>query len=96
MIKRLSLLSLAIAASAAEPAPKPIFESPSLTAKTSQRLTEIKADLKGAKELYLVVSDEGGNSCDWSDWLEPRLIMADGSSKDLTSLTWKSAKAGSG
>ncbi len=54
------------------------------------------APLNGAKELFLVVSDEGDKSCDWADWLEPKLIMADGGTKDLTTLKWKSAKAGSG
>ncbi len=54
------------------------------------------APLKGAKELYLLVSDEGAKSCDWADWIEPRLVMADGSVKDLTTLKWKSASAGSG
>lgn len=97
MIRSL-LLSFCItaAAVAAEPAPKPVFETPPMTALSKQRLEEVNADLRGAKELYLVVSDEGANSCDWSDWLEPRLIMADGSIKDLTTLAWKSAKAGSG
>ena len=97
MIRRLLLSScLASAAIAADLSPKPVFESPSLTARSKLRMAEAKADLKGAKELYLVVSDEGSNSCDWSDWLEPKLIMADGSTKDLTALKWKSAKAGSG
>ncbi|MDB6116721.1 MAG: putative rane-bound dehydrogenase domain protein, partial [Verrucomicrobiaceae bacterium] len=92
----LLFLCLTAAAIAAEPASKPVFESSSLSAKCKQRLAEVKADLKGAKELYLVVSDEGANSCDWADWLEPKLIMADGSIKELTTLAWKSAKAGSG
>ena len=77
-------------------ATKPAFETPLMTAKTQPRILEVDAPIKGAKELYLVVSDEGSPSCDWSDWLEPKLIMADGTTKDLTTLKWKSAKSGSG
>ena len=33
---------------------------------------EIKADLTGAKKLYLVVTDGGdGFACDWSNWVNP-------------------------
>src|SRR4051812_19304774 len=75
---------------------KPAFETTLMTSKTSPRILDVDAPLKGAKELYLVVSEEDGISCDWSDWLEPKLIMADGTVTDLTTLTWKSAKSGSG
>ncbi len=61
-----------------------------------KRLGEIKASLKGAKELYLVVEEAGENSFDWADWIEPTLIMADGSKKDLTELKWRSAESGWG
>ncbi len=89
-------LSTLLVVSSAHAGPKPVAETPLLTSKTTPRLVELEAPLKGAKELYLVVTDEGGNSCDWSDWVEPKLIMADGTAKDLTSLKWKSAEAGSG
>ena len=75
---------------------KPIFESPVLKATTKDRLVKIDVPLKDAKELYLVVSSEGSISCDWSDWLEPQLVMANGTTTDLTALKWKSAKAGFG
>ena len=88
-------LALGAVASAAD-AVKPVAETPLMTSKTMPRIFDVDAPLKGAKELWLVVSDEGSPSCDWSDWLEPKLIMADGSVKDLTKLAWKSAKAGSG
>ena len=57
----------------------------------------IDVDIAGAKKLWLVVTD-GGNSfsCDWSDWLEPKLIRADGSAVNLTSLKWVSATTGWG
>jgi putative membrane-bound dehydrogenase-like protein len=57
----------------------------------------VDADLKGAKNLYLVVTDGGnGLSCDWADWVEPQLIKADGSKVKLTDRKWKSATAGWG
>ena len=57
----------------------------------------IRADIKGAKELHLVISDGGdGFACDWADWIEPTLIKADGSKVKLTSLKWKTAVSGHG
>lgn len=81
---------------AAAAAVKPAFESPVLTSATKPRLVEIDVALVNAKELYLAVSDEGDISCDWADWIEPKLVLADGSTKDLTLLTWKSAVTGYG
>ncbi len=75
---------------------KPVFETPALTSTSKPRLVAIDVPLKDAKELYLVVSDEGSKSCDWSNWIEPKLIMADGSVKDLTTLKWKGDDAGFG
>ena len=89
------ILLLALAATAAA-APKPVYESPALTSTSKPRLVEVDVALKGAKELYLVVSDEGADSCDWSDWVEPKLVMSDGSVRDLTTLKWKSAKSAHG
>ncbi|MFC5456917.1 PVC-type heme-binding CxxCH protein [Prosthecobacter fluviatilis] len=92
----LILLALLGSASCALAA-SPVFESPKLTtAANSPRLVKVDASLKGAKELYLVVSDEDGISCDWADWIEPKLVMADGSTQDLTKLKWKAASQGSG
>jgi putative membrane-bound dehydrogenase-like protein len=57
----------------------------------------VDVDISGAKKLWLVVTDAGdGYSCDWADWIEPKLIRADGSAILVTSLTWKSATAGWG
>lgn len=75
---------------------KAVYESPVLTSTTKPQLVEVDAELKDAKELHLVVSSEGEISCDWADWIEPQLVMADGSTKDLTTLQWASAKAGHG
>jgi len=93
--RHLTLLALLASASCAVAA-APVFESPRLTTASASRLVKVDASLKGAKELYLVVSDEDGISCDWADWLDPKLIMADGSTKDLTKLPWKAASQGSG
>ena len=74
-----------------EPA-KPVAESPVMKADTA-RLHEIKARIEGAKELYLVVTDEGDMSHDWANWIEPTLHFKDGSTKKLTDLTWASAQS---
>lgn len=54
-------------------------------------------DINGAKKLFLVVTDGGdGYTFDWSDWVEPKLIRADGSALDLTQMKWKSGTTGYG
>lgn len=59
-------------------------------------LVAIDVDLKGAKELVLVVTDGGnGPSCDHADWIEPKLISSTGEMK-LTELKWKSVNASYG
>jgi len=96
-MKSRPLIFLALLGSAAcAVAATPVFESPKVTTASTTRLVKVDVSLKGGKELYLVVSDEDGISCDWADWLEPKLIMADGTSKDLTKLPWKAATQGSG
>ena len=87
----LALLSFAAGVSAAEP--KPVAESPVMLAKDKQRLVDFTAELKGAKELYLLVSDLGANACDWSDWIEPEVVLEDGTVVDLTKLKWKEAES---
>ena len=84
----------ALAASAQQV--KPVFETPVLDAKSQPRLVPVSADIPDAKELYLVVSDEGGLACDWANWIAPKLVMKDGSVRDLTGLDWKEAKSGWG
>lgn len=57
----------------------------------------IDVELKGAKDLWLVVTDGGdGYRADWANWAEPELVKADGSKMKLTELKWKSATAGWG
>ncbi|MBL9117749.1 MAG: NPCBM/NEW2 domain-containing protein [Verrucomicrobiaceae bacterium] len=75
-------------------APKPLFQSKLITSSTPGLGIEIDVDLQGAEELYLVVTDGGnGFACDWADWAEPRLVMADGTEKKLTEVEWKSAQS---
>ena len=76
---------------------KPLFASKVITAQTPGQSIEVSADLKGAKELHLYVSDAGnGYSCDWADWVDPRLVDASGKETKLTSMKWKYASAGWG
>lgn len=88
----LALVSVA----AGDPKVEPVTETSVLTSKTKPQLAALEADITDAKELHLVVSDEGGNSCDWADWIEPELVMTDGSVRDLTGLKWEAAKTGYG
>ncbi|MBM3868850.1 MAG: dehydrogenase, partial [Verrucomicrobia bacterium] len=87
----LALLALAVPAVAADP--KPVAESPILLAKDKQRLVDFSAELNGSKELYLMVADLGQNACDWADWIEPEVVLADGTVLDLTKLKWKDAES---
>jgi hypothetical protein len=87
----LALLGFAALTSAA--APKPVVESPSMFAKDKNRLVELTADLNGSKQLFLMVAELDGNACDWSDWIEPEVVLADGTVVDLTKLKWKEAES---
>eukprot|EP01031_Cornospumella_fuschlensis_P014515 gene14515-17723_t len=91
------LLLLFVLPMAAMAAPVPLFKSPVITSATPEHAVAIDVDLKGAKELYLVVTDGGdGFASDWADWAEPRLVMEDGSEKKLTEVEWKHTQAGFG
>lgn len=75
---------------------KPAFSSNVVDANTKGGMIDISADIKGAKQLHLVVSDSGdGFGCDWADWVEPKLVGPSGEKK-LTDLKWKSAVSGFG
>ena len=74
----------------------PKFESPIVTARTPGHAVEVKADLNGAKRLYLVVTDGGDSfATDWADWVEPKLVGPQGEKK-LTDLKWVKAESGWG
>jgi putative membrane-bound dehydrogenase-like protein len=93
----LAALFLAFGTSAALAAdPKPLFDSKTISTETPGHGVNIDVDLKGAKELWLVVTDAGdGIGCDWADWAEPRLVGPSGETK-LTALKWKAATTGFG
>lgn len=67
-----------------------------ITHKTPEISADISANIKGKKDIFLVVDSVGAHTCDWADWAEPRLIDADGKMTKLTDLKWKSASAGWG
>lgn len=70
---------------------KPLFKSEVVTAATKDRGVPVEVDIKGRKELYLVVNDAGdGFGCDWAAWVEPKLVGPAGEKK-LTELKWKFA-----
>ncbi|MEX1225101.1 MAG: PVC-type heme-binding CxxCH protein, partial [Pirellulales bacterium] len=84
------MLTTSLYCHAASAAPKPIFQSKTVSEQTTAGVA-IDVDIRGAKELYLVVTDAGdGFSCDWANWAEPRLVGPDGERK-LTDMKWKSA-----
>ena len=87
----LALLVLVVPVAAADP--KPVAESPILLAKDKQRLVDFSAELNGAKELYLMVAELDGNACDWANWVEPEVVLMDGTVLDLTKLKWMSAES---
>ncbi len=80
----------------AQEAAKPVVESPVLTSTSKPRIVELRAELGGARELHLQVDDLNGNSCDWADWIDPVLVMKDGTRRSLTELKWSAARSGSG
>ena len=65
----------------------PRFVTPIVT--KARPTATIRTDIRGAKELYLIVNDGGnGKSCDHADWISPKLIGDQGELK-LTELRWK-------
>lgn len=76
--------------------PKPLYQSPEIDGGTKPRLHAIDIPVKGLKELHLIVSDEGNDNCDWADWIEPQVVMKDGTVRSLTDGPWKSAQTSHG
>ena len=63
------------------------FASEVITKETPGHQVSVEIDITGATQLFLEVSDGGdGSGHDWADWIEPRLIAADGKEKRLTEL----------
>ncbi len=98
-LKRDIALSARIAGSGApaDPKAKPIYESPVLTTAAKSRFVEMDVELPAnTTKLYLTVSNEGNNSCDWSDWIDPVVTLADGSTKSVTEMKWRQIVTGYG
>lgn len=76
-----------------EPGVKPLYTSPVINKRTPGHAVTIDVTLpEGTRDLYLVVDDAGDSfAFDWSDWAEPRLILADGKEVKLIDLDWKEA-----
>ena len=70
--------------------PEPLYKSRLLKSGDEERLIPIEVDLK-KRDLYLIVSSDGNASHDWSSWIEPEIIMKDGTTLDLTTLRWRTA-----
>jgi putative membrane-bound dehydrogenase-like protein len=57
----------------------------------------VDVDISGAKKIWLIVTDGGDHyNCDWADWIEPKLIRADGSAVFLTNFSPKVSSTGWG
>ncbi len=70
-----------------------IYASPVMKASSSKHQIDVSVDIKGVKKLYLVATDGGdGFSCDWADWINPRLKKGD-QELSLLKLDWTSATA---
>jgi putative membrane-bound dehydrogenase-like protein len=97
MHPRILLASAAVLVSLPAFAAPKIVEPIAKTAIISKQPARLHADLKGARQLFLVVTDGGdGIMADWADWMEPVLLKADGSKIKLTELKPKSAQVGFG
>lgn len=80
-----------------DPKAKAFYESPVLTTASKSRYVDINVELpKRLKQIFLTVSNEGNNSCDWADWIEPVFVMADGSEQSLTKIPFKQVVRGYG
>ena len=80
-----------------DPRAKPIYESAVLNTSSKSRFVEIDVELpKKTKRVYLTVSNEGSNSCDWADWIEPVFVLVDGSEVSLTKLKFNQVVRGYG
>jgi putative heme-binding domain-containing protein len=73
------------------PSRTPLFTSGVMGRRSKKK--DVDVDITGAKRLWLIVTDAGnGYSCDWADWVRPRLV-GDGKEAFLTDLDWSSAEA---
>ena len=90
LLSVLSLIPASVYAEALGP-DKAIFKSKRLTFESKKKTVEVDVNIKGVKQLYLVVSNGGdGMAFDHANWVNPVLVGPSGEKK-LTDLKWKSA-----
>ena len=84
------------------PDQKPILQNSALrssrllTCKAGEQSTRLSVSIKGARKMYLVVTDGGdGNHWDHGDWIEPKLTGKNGT-LNVTELKWINASSGWG
>ncbi|MCM8539280.1 MAG: NPCBM/NEW2 domain-containing protein, partial [Lentisphaeraceae bacterium] len=89
--KKIAFIILAVFSLSVLSQDKPLYQSPKLTEKSKVRTVNIDVDIKGKKELYLVVGHSGdGFGFDHANWVNPVLTGPNGEKK-LTDLKWRSA-----
>ena len=88
----LSLVALLAQASLAHVGPEPLYKTRILKSGDAQRLVPIEVALT-TRDLYLIASSEGNGSHDWACWLEPEVVLKDGTTLDLTAHPWRTAFA---
>ena len=71
------------------------FRSEEVSPETPGHSVDIKANIKGSKELWLVVDPAGSFDWDHGDWIEPKLVGPKGE-LDLLTLDWKFSTQGWG
>ena len=74
---------------------KAAFNSGLVSRKIQKEGVDVKADIKGAEKLYLVVTDAGDNyNYDHANWANPVLVDSKGNQTKLTTMNWTSATSG--
>lgn len=76
--------------------PRPLWTSPLVTTGTPGHAVDARIDIRGARDLFLVVTDGGnGFACDWANWVDP-ILIGDLGERSLVDLPWLRAEAGFG
>ena len=85
--------NLSLDEAAKSSSPKPLYRSKLITSETPNHATPITVNIKGRKQLVLVVEDGGnGYGCDWANWENP-IIKGEDWEQSLTALKWKFASS---
>lgn len=76
---------------------KPLYESKVLDTSSRDRMIQIDLPLPPkTRRLYLAVTDQGNQSCDWSDWTDARIVLKDGKEIRIHELEWRALITGYG